>query len=89
MGGIVDYLNSIGKPSSKEARKKLAEQYGIENYDFSAEKNTELLNKLKANSNGVGLKYKGGKYNGNKGIGVNPLIEKAKETKKETQPNSD
>lgn len=89
MGGIVDYLNSIGKPSSKEARKKLAEQYGIENYDFSAEKNTELLNKLKANSNGVGIKYKGGKYNGNKGIGVNPLIQKAKETKKETQPNSD
>lgn len=65
MGGIVDYLNGLGKPSSKSARKKLAEQYGIENYDFSPEKNTELLNKLKANNNG---------------IGVNPLIQKAKET---------
>ena len=51
MGGIVDYLNGLGKPSSKSARKKLAEQYGIENYDFSPEKNTELLNKLKANNN--------------------------------------
>ena len=33
---------------SKEGRKKLAEELGIENYDFSEEKNTELLEKYKA-----------------------------------------
>jgi hypothetical protein len=33
---------------SKEGRKKLAEELGIENYDSSPEKNTELLEKYKA-----------------------------------------
>jgi hypothetical protein len=33
---------------SKEGRKKLAEELGIEDYDYSEEKNTELLEKYKA-----------------------------------------
>lgn len=43
---IVDYLKSQGQDSSKEARVKLAAEQWIENYNFSAWKNTELLNKL-------------------------------------------
>ena len=43
---IVDYLKSQGQDSSKEARVKLAAEQWIENYNFSAGKNTELLNKL-------------------------------------------
>lgn len=46
-GSIVDYLNSIGVDSSKENRKKLAKQYGVSGYDFSADKNLELLNKMR------------------------------------------
>ncbi len=46
-GSIVDYLNSIGVDSSKESRKKLAKQYGVSGYDFSADKNLELLNKMR------------------------------------------
>ena len=45
---IVDYLASKGQDFSKEARKKLAEQKGIKDYDFSAEKNLELLNLLRS-----------------------------------------
>lgn len=45
---VVDYLKSIGQDSSPEARAKLAQQYGIPNYDFSAAKNIELLSVLKS-----------------------------------------
>jgi hypothetical protein len=45
-GSIVNYLASQGKDYSKAARQKLAEETGIKDYDFSAAKNTELLNKL-------------------------------------------
>jgi hypothetical protein len=47
---IVDYLNSVGLDSSKENRAKLAKQYGIENYNYSAEDNLALLDKLRNNS---------------------------------------
>jgi N-acetylmuramoyl-L-alanine amidase CwlA len=44
---IVDYLNSLGIDSSPANRKKLAKEYGVSNYDTSASKNTELLNKMR------------------------------------------
>jgi hypothetical protein len=44
---IVNYLASQGFPSDKSFRKKLASQYNIENYDFSAKKNLQLLSELK------------------------------------------
>lgn len=47
---IVDYLNAAGFASDKASRAKLAQQYGVQNYDYSAEKNTELLGKLRATS---------------------------------------
>lgn len=46
-GSIVDYLAERGGGYSKERRAKLAAQKGIKDYDFSAEKNIELLNLLK------------------------------------------
>jgi len=44
---IVDYLKSIGKDASYQARATLASQYGITNYTGSEEQNLQLLNKLK------------------------------------------
>lgn len=44
---IVDYLATKGYSGKKQFRKDLADKYGIEGYDFSAAKNTELLNKLR------------------------------------------
>ena len=44
---IVDYLASVGMKSDKESRKALAKKLGIKDYDFSASKNLELLNKLR------------------------------------------
>lgn len=49
---IVDYLSSIGMDSSQANRAKLASQYGISNYDYSAAKNTELLNAMRNSSLG-------------------------------------
>ncbi|GIN93311.1 hypothetical protein J22TS1_43620 [Siminovitchia terrae] len=46
-GSIVDYLNSIGVDSSAANRRKLAKEYGVSNYDLSATKNLELLNKMR------------------------------------------
>lgn len=46
-GSIVDYLNSIGVDSSPASRRKLAKEYGVSNYDLSATKNLELLNKMR------------------------------------------
>jgi len=43
---LVDYMNINKMDSSKENRRKLALEHGIEGYDFSAEKNTELLKAL-------------------------------------------
>lgn len=43
---VVDYLNSVGLDSSKAARKQLAQELGIQNYDYSAGKNLELLDAL-------------------------------------------
>lgn len=45
-GSIVNYLAAKGKAFDKESRAKLAAERGIKDYDFSAEKNTELLNLL-------------------------------------------
>lgn len=49
-GSIVDYLESIGKDSSFNARKQYAKQYGIANYTGTAEQNTALLNAMRGNS---------------------------------------
>lgn len=43
---LVDYLKSKGMDSSPEARAKLASDYGISNYNRSAEQNTQLLTLL-------------------------------------------
>jgi hypothetical protein len=48
---IVDFLNQSGKPSDKEARRKLAVEQGIvnkpEEYEGTADQNTRLLNALR------------------------------------------
>ena len=46
-GSIVDYLASKGMAYDKESRKKLAEKMGIKDYNFSANKNLELLAALR------------------------------------------
>lgn len=50
---IVDYLNSLGIDSSQMNRRRLAAQYGVRNYDFSAAKNLELLNKMRGTNQAV------------------------------------
>jgi hypothetical protein len=45
---IVDYLNFKGLPSNKAYRKDLAKTYRVEDYDYSVNKNLELLSKLRA-----------------------------------------
>ncbi|MEK6452631.1 GH25 family lysozyme [Caldifermentibacillus hisashii] len=44
---LVDYLKSVGKDASFNARKALAAQYGISNYTGTAAQNLALLSKLK------------------------------------------
>jgi len=48
---IIDFLNQSGKPSDKEARRKLAVELGIvnkpEDYKGTADQNTRLLNALR------------------------------------------
>lgn len=44
---IVDYLKSVGQDSSMNARKKLAQQYGVANYSGTATQNTQLLKILR------------------------------------------
>src|SRR5690625_1147488 len=44
---IVDYLKSIGQPSSFNHRKALASKHGISNYTGTAAQNTRLLNALR------------------------------------------
>ena len=46
MASIVDYLKSKGQDSSYNARKQLAQQYGIENYSGTANQNVSLLSAL-------------------------------------------
>jgi hypothetical protein len=48
-GSIVDYLAGKNQAFDKASRAKLAADNGIQNYTGTAEQNTELLNKLKAN----------------------------------------
>ncbi|MBM6615647.1 N-acetylmuramoyl-L-alanine amidase [Desemzia sp. RIT804] len=43
---VVDYLNYLGKDSSFNNRKKLADQYGVKNYTGTASQNTALLNAM-------------------------------------------
>ncbi len=47
-GSIVNYLASKGQDYSKKGRETLAKKMGVKDYDFSAEKNLELLDKLKS-----------------------------------------
>ncbi len=49
-GSIVDYLSSRGKDSSYNARKKLAQQYGIADYQGTAAQNQKLLGSLQTGS---------------------------------------
>ena len=51
-GSIVDYLNSLNRPSSFAARSKLAAQYGIKNYKGTAAQNTQLLKYLRQTNGG-------------------------------------
>jgi len=44
---IVDYMNSRGLASDKRSRAELAQRLGIEDYDYSATKNKELLMKMR------------------------------------------
>lgn len=46
-GSVVDYLNSQGKASDYGSRAQMAQQYGISNYQGTADQNTQLLNMLK------------------------------------------
>ena len=48
-GSIVDYLAGKNQKFDKASRGKLAAQYGIQNYTGTAQQNTDLLNKLRAN----------------------------------------
>lgn len=48
-GSVVDYLKSIGKDSSFNARKQYAKEYGITNYTGTAQQNTALLNAMRGN----------------------------------------
>lgn len=50
MGGLVDYLKSIGVDASKENRKKIAEKYGIKDYNFTADQNIALLKSIQADN---------------------------------------
>lgn len=43
---IVDLLKSLGLPTDKESRKKLAATLGIEGYDLSADKNQEFIERI-------------------------------------------
>lgn len=45
---VVNYLADKGVDYSKESRAQIAKSLGIANYDYSAKKNLELLDKLKA-----------------------------------------
>ena len=44
---VVDYLATKGLSSTKSARKELAEQFNVDDYDYSSGKNLELLEKLR------------------------------------------
>ena len=46
---IVDYLATKGYSGKKAFRKDLASKYGVDNYDYSAAKNTELMNRMQEN----------------------------------------
>ena len=52
IGSIVDYLRGQGKDSSYNNRKKLAEQYGINNYSGTASQNTNLLKAMQGGGQG-------------------------------------
>lgn len=54
---IVDYLATKGYSGDKAFRKGLAEKYGVEDYNYSAAKNTELLNKLRENDDLLQKEY--------------------------------
>jgi len=47
-GSIVNFLAQRGIRSDKQYRSELAKRYNVADYDFSAEKNTELLNILRS-----------------------------------------
>ena len=44
---IVDYLESVGLPSSQEDRRELAENMGIKNYKYTSAQNLFMLAKIK------------------------------------------
>ena len=44
---VVDYLSTKGLSSTKSARKELAREFNVDDYDYSSGKNLELLEKLR------------------------------------------
>ena len=46
-GSIVNFLTARGMAADKASRAELAKKYNVQGYDYSAEKNTELLNILR------------------------------------------
>lgn len=53
VGSIVDYLKKNNQDSSFGARKRLASQYGINNYSGTASQNIQLLKSLQRGANNV------------------------------------
>jgi N-acetylmuramoyl-L-alanine amidase len=49
---IVDFLESQGMPSDFASRRRLADQYGVQNYTGTAEQNTRLLGLLRGGAVG-------------------------------------
>lgn len=47
VNSLVEYLDYSGLNYSKPNRARMAKYMGVNNYDFSAKKNTELLNRIK------------------------------------------
>lgn len=45
---LVPFLDKIGWPSDRDSRNEYADAYSIENYDGSVDKNTKLLDSIKA-----------------------------------------
>jgi len=58
INSIVDWMKSQGMNSSFTNRAKLAEQYGIGNYQGTAEQNTQLLNNLRNQNNNSNISSK-------------------------------
>lgn len=71
---IVDFLNSIGKPTDFKSRTSLAEQYGIKDYRGSAEQNLNLLSILRGESKTATASAKDQQTKQNVGISASEIL---------------